>query len=130
MENVLLKFGLCLVVVVDDDSKFMSVFTQMCKALNIKIHRAAKRNHKAIGVERFHRFPNHSNTLVSHQRETHTCFVESSMIAAYAWNAMPIDGTDIVRSIPAIGRPLRFPMDIVIAALPTPVHDAAQATVR
>jgi hypothetical protein len=35
MENVLLKFGLCLVVVVDDDSKFMSVFTQMCKALNI-----------------------------------------------------------------------------------------------
>ena len=34
-ENDLLKFCLCLVVVVDDDSKFMSVFTQMCKALNI-----------------------------------------------------------------------------------------------
>ena len=52
------------------------------------------------------------------------------MIAAYAWNAMPIDGTDIVRSIPAIGRPLRFPMDIVIADLPIPINDAAQATVR
>ena len=43
---------------------------------------------------------------------------------------MPMDGTDIVRSLPAIGRPLRFPMDIVITALPTPIHDAAQTTVR
>ena len=90
-------------VVVDDDSKFMGVFTQICKSLNIRLHRAAKRNHKAIGVERFHRFLNRFNTLVSHHRETFTCFVESSMIAAYAWNAMTIDGTDIVRSIPAIG---------------------------
>ena len=42
---------------------------------------------------------------------------------------MPIDGTDIIRSIPAIGRPLRFPMDIALAKLPTPECDAARAAV-
>lgn len=52
------------------------------------------------------------------------------MIAVYAWNAMPIDSTDIVRSIPAIGRPLRFQMELSIAALPTPINNAARATVR
>ena len=51
------------------------------------------------------------------------------MIAAYAWNAMPIDGTDICRSIPVIGRPLRFPMDIFLSELPAPINDAARATV-
>lgn len=39
------------------------------------------------------------------------------MISAYAWNAMPIDGTDIIQIVPAIGRPLRFPMDIALAPL-------------
>ena len=41
---------------------------------------------------------------------------------------MPIDGTDIIRIIPAIGRPLRFLMDIVLTALPTLECDAAEAT--
>ena len=40
-----------------------------------------------------------------------------------------IDGTDIIRSIPAIGRPLRFPMDIALASLPMPVDDAAKAVI-
>ena len=42
---------------------------------------------------------------------------------------MLIDGTDIIRSIPAIGRPLKFPMDVVLLEIPIPVGDATQATV-
>ena len=42
---------------------------------------------------------------------------------------MSIDGTDIIRSIPTIGRPLHFPMDVAMAELPMPVNDAAKATV-
>ena len=75
MANVLLKFGLRLVVVVDDDSKFMSIFTQMCTLLNIRLHKATTCNYKGIGVERFHCFFNHSDTLVNHRRETQTYFV-------------------------------------------------------
>ena len=43
---------------------------------------------------------------------------------------MPIDVTDICRSILEISRPLRFPMDIVLAELLAPIHDAARATVK
>jgi len=56
MEGTLLKFGFCIMVVVDDDSKFMALFEAMVKPLNIRLHHVAKRNHKAIGVERFHKF--------------------------------------------------------------------------
>ena len=51
------------------------------------------------------------------------------MISAYTWNVMSIDGTDIIRSIPTIGRPLHFPMDVAMAELPMPVNDTAKATV-
>ena len=129
MENVFLKFGLCLVVVVDNGTPFMYIFEQATKTLNIRLHRVAKRNHKAVGVEIYHRFLNHAVTLAATTRETISCFVEAAMVAAYAWNAMLIGGTDIPRSVPTIGRPLRFPMDIAIAELPPPIVDAAKATV-
>ena len=103
MEDVLLKFGLCLAIEVNNDSKFMGLFEATSKLLNIRLHRAAKRNHKDIGVERYHTFLNHNVKIISSARQTHKCFVEVGHISAYAWNAMPIDGTDIICSIPAIG---------------------------
>ena len=108
MEGTLLKFDFFIVVVVDD-IKFMAIFEAMAKALSIRLHRVAKRIHKAIGVERFHKFLNHNATIISSARQTHKCFVEVALISAYAWNAMPIDGTDIIRNISAIDRQLNFP---------------------
>ena len=58
-------------------------------------------------------------------RQTHKCFVEVELISVYAWNTMPIDGTDKIRSIPAISRPLKFPMNVALSELPIPVGDAA-----
>ena len=128
MEGVLLKFGLCALIVVDADIKFKGTFAAMAKALNIKIHVAASRNHRTVGVERFHRFLNHSTTIFAEERGTSECFVECGMISAYAWNASPIDNTDIVRSVPAIGRELKFPLDISLADIPAPI-DSASVTV-
>ena len=129
MEGTSLKLGFCMVVAVDDDSKFMALFESMANALNIRLHRVAKRNHKAIGVERYHKFLNHNATILSAARQTHKCFVEVALVSAYAWNAMPIDGTDIIRSIPAIGRPFRFHIDVTLAELPTPTTNTAKSTV-
>ena len=75
MEGTLLKFDFFIVVVVDD-IKFMAIFEAMAKALSIRLHRVAKRIHKAIGVERFHNFLNHNATLINSARHTHKCFVE------------------------------------------------------
>ena len=41
MEHVLLKFGLCIVVVCDDGNDFRGTFEKMCRALNIRFHVAA-----------------------------------------------------------------------------------------
>ena len=97
---------------------------------NIWLHHAAERNHKTVGVKRFQKFLNHNAKIIIAARQTYKCFVEIAFISAYAWNAMPIDGTDIIRSIPDIGRPLKFPMDIVLTALPTPEYDAAEAIIN
>ena len=43
---------------------------------------------------------------------------------------MLVDSTDICRSIPAVGRPLRFPIDIIIAKLPSSINNAARTTVQ
>ena len=108
MEHVLLKFGFCAIVVVDDGSTFRGLFKEMYSLLKIRFHAAAKRNHKSISVERFHNFLKKGITFYSEERGTNKCFVEAAMVLAYAWNASPIDGTGIIRSIPAIGRELNF----------------------
>ena len=68
MDNVLPKFGICIVLVVDDGNEFIGMFIPMAKLLNIWLHKAAKGNKKAVGVERYHRFLNHSVTIISNER--------------------------------------------------------------
>ena len=51
------------------------------------------------------------------------------MISDVACNTMHTDGTDIGRSISAIGCPLHFPMDIAMADLPEPIDDRGRATI-
>jgi hypothetical protein len=125
VQNVLLKIGFCGVVVVDDGSTFKGLFKAVCLLLNISFHVAAKGNHKAVSVEHFHRFLNKAVTIAANDRGTNTVFVEAAHTAAYAWNSSPIDGTDIIRSVPAVGRPFRFPFDISLRATPTPTSNQA-----
>ena len=106
IENVLLKFCLCALIVIDADSKLKGNFIQMAECLNIRVHVAASLNHRTVSVERFHKFLNQSTTIFAEERGTPSCFVECGMLSVYAWNASPIDGMDIIRSVPAIGREL------------------------
>jgi len=128
MEHVLLKFGLCVMVVCDAGSEFRGHFQSMCEVLKLRFHPVAKRNHKAVGVERFHKFLNHAQKIGTEERGTSGAFVEIGMTTAYAWNASCIDGTEIVRSIPAIGRPLKYPLDIQMCS-PPPVIDTPSDSV-
>jgi hypothetical protein len=121
MKHFLLKVGLCGLVVVDAASSFRSVFEDMCKILGITFHQAARGNHKAVTVERFFRFLNRLLTIHSNDRATNQVFVETSECAAYAWNSSAIDGTDIIRSVAAVGREFKFPLDINLSSTPIPV---------
>jgi hypothetical protein len=111
VQKVLLKIGLCGLVVVDDGSTFKGLFQSVCDILHIDIHFAARGNHKAVAVEHFHRFLN-KVAIAANDRGTNIVFVEAAHTAAYAWNSSPIDGTDIIRSVPAVGRPFRFPFSV------------------
>ena len=128
MQYVLLKFGMCHLVVIDDGTPFKGAFVAMCQALNLNYDVLAKRNRKGLSVENFHRFLNKSVTIAAEERGTNDIFVPASIAAAYAWNSAPIDGTDIIRSVPAIGRSLYFPLDINLNAAPKSIQNNAQAT--
>lgn len=127
MEEVLLKVGLCGLVVVDAASAFLSVFEDMCEILGLRFHPAARSNHKAVSVERFFRFLNKAVTIAASDRDTNQVFIETSHCAAYAWNSSCIDGTDISRSVVAVGREFKFPLDIALHDAPTPVDGSVFA---
>ena len=127
MESVLLKFGLCTVIVIDAGNKFKGTFVEMAECLDIHVHVAASHNHRTVGVERFHKFLNHTTKIYAEERGTPECFVECGMVSAYAWNASHINGTDIVRSIHAIGRELKFPLDINLMKLPAVVDNTSDS---
>ena len=119
VEQVILTYGMCAVIVVDDGSNFKGVFESMCKILDITLWTLARGNHKGNSVERFHRFLNKTQTIAGASVGTHCIFRRNAKLSAYAWNSAPIDDTDIVRSIPAIGREFRFPLDTKLCDKPT-----------
>ena len=84
MEYVLLKFGLCIMVVIDDGNEFRGVFEGMCNAPNIRFHIVANRNHKAVRVERLHKFLNHAQKISTEERGASKTFIEVGMASVYA----------------------------------------------
>ena len=101
--NILMIFGCCHLVL-DDGSPFKGVLIATCEALNLNHDALIKRNHKCLTVEHFHRFLNKSITIATKARGTNDMFVPTDIAAGYTWNSAPINGTDILRSIPTIGR--------------------------
>ena len=69
-------------------------------------------------------------TIAASDRGIFDCFVEAGISAGYAKNSASIDGTDIIRSIPAIGRELRFPLDIILTMLPKLTDNRANSVVE
>ena len=128
-QHVLMKFGLCHLVVLDDGNPFKGAFVAMCESLKLNYDILAKRNHKGLSVEHFHRFLNKAITIAMEDRQSNDVFVPAGIAAGYAWNSAPIDGTDILRSTVAIGREFRFPIDIDLSALPQLTQNNAQSAV-
>jgi hypothetical protein len=114
------SIGLPRLVVVDADNLFSGVFKQLFTLLQIPIHQISRENHKAIRNERFHRYLNKVQRINTADVASMFRWKQGALFALYAWNASPIDGTDISRSIVAIGREFPFPIDIE----PTINHEA------
>ena len=86
-----------------------------------------KRYSQGLTVDNFHRILNKSVFIAAEDHGTNDIFVPAGIATGYAWNIAPIDGTDIFRSIPAIGREVHFPININFSALPKLAYTSSQA---
>ena len=94
VQNMLLKFSICSSVVIIDDTHFKEAFTSMCDALHLRYDIVAKRNCTVVSMDRFHRSLNKAQTIAPNDRDTVRVFTEAGITVAYAWNSVPINGTD------------------------------------
>ena len=56
MKNVVILFGVVVILIVDANSQFKSVFKDVCLSLGIVYCPLACGNHKGMSVEKYHRF--------------------------------------------------------------------------
>jgi hypothetical protein len=57
-------------------------------------------------------------------------YIPASTLDCYDWNISPIDGTDIVRSVTAVGRGFHFPFAFEYVPSPTMTDASAGAVHR
>ena len=117
MQHTLIKFCVYYLVVLGHATPFKGAFIAICQALNLNYDIFAKCNHKGLTVEQFHRLLNRSVAVTAEGRGANNIFFPASITAGYARNSTPIDGTHILRSIPAIDRELYFSLDITLNTL-------------
>lgn len=108
--------GLPRLIVVDQDGIFKGIFKELYELLGIPVQPVSPENHKAVRNERFHRYLNKVEKINTAAHKSYHQWLQGVMFALYAWNAGPIDGTDIARSFAAIGREFPFPIDLSAGA--------------
>ena len=110
-----MTFGMCSVVVIYVCSTFKGVLILMYKHLKINYYCLSRGSHRGISVDRYHWFLNRSQKNSGNDRGTLTIIYQNAKQSQYAWNSAPINATDIPRSLAAIGREFRFPLDVEIS---------------
>ena len=113
----------------DDGTLFKVAFVAVCKALKLNYDIFTKSNDEELSVKHFHRFLNKSTTIVMINRQNNNVFVPARIAEGYTCISAPIDGTDTLRSTIAIGRELRFSIDMNLFALPQLTYNNAQSAV-
>eukprot|EP00978_Attheya_sp_CCMP212_P011561 scaffold28579_cov50-Attheya_sp.AAC.2 len=104
--------GLPRIIFVDADSKFQGIFKSTFERLRITVDAVSQENHKAIRNENFRRYLNKIERNNTADTGSLWIWKQGVLFCIYAWNASPVDGTDIPRSQVAIGREFPFPIDL------------------
>ena len=113
-------YGIPKLIILDQDSAFKDILVSTCDLLQVKHHTVTRGNHKAILCERFHRYLNKVERIHAADCETLSQWYKGHALAAYAWNAAPIDGINVTRSFAAIGREFPFMLDVNLESVTTP----------
>jgi len=109
--KIQLRYGLFHTVVLDKDSKFVGVCRKALDLLQINCHVLSGDNHNPMIVERVNRYLTKGLKIMTNERDSVRIALEAILLLLYAWNSCPIPGTDISRSLVAVGREFAFPID-------------------
>ena len=109
--NIWLRFGFSYTIMIDKDSKFLVVFSQTAALLNININVLSGENHDPMIVYRIFLFLNSCLTVFFNECGNNRVALEDILMPLYAWNSVPIVGTDISRSLLVTGLKFNIPID-------------------
>jgi hypothetical protein len=109
--KIQLQYGLYHTVVLDKDSKFYGIFCESLDLLQINCHVLSGDNHNPMLVKCLCRYFNKGLRIMTNERDTVRVALEALLLLLYAWNLCPVPGTDISRSLVAVGREFAFPLD-------------------
>jgi hypothetical protein len=104
--------GLPKIILINKGSKFKGVLAEMCNTLGIQYYMAAPEGHNMIFCERFHRYLNKVERLGVINHQSYEQWKMNAIFTSYAWNALRIDGTNVIRSFAAKAQMFRFPLDV------------------
>jgi hypothetical protein len=99
MSQIIMPNGLPKLVLLDDDSLFKLDLIALLDDMGIAYHVVSAEQHEGILCERFHRYMNKVQRLMGLDMANHFNWMINASFAAYAWNAAPVDGTDVVSRV-------------------------------
>ena len=99
MQHVLMKFGICHLVVINDSTVIKGYFFGIYQGLNLKYDMFSKDNYEGITVKHFHRFLNKSVTIAVEERGINDMFVPTIINVGCSWNSAHINGIYIYSEV-------------------------------
>eukprot|EP00956_Cyclotella_meneghiniana_P009859 scaffold13641_cov42-Cyclotella_meneghiniana.AAC.3 len=102
--RIMLRYGMAHTLILDKDSKFYGTFKETGQLMKIKTHTISPANHDAMLVKRLNRYYNKALKIFvsKHNRDSRVGH-EGLFLANYAWNCLPVPGTDISRCLMVTG---------------------------
>ena len=131
--RIMLRYGMAHTLILDKDSKFFGTFKETGQLLKIQTHTISRANHDAMLVERLNKYYNKAlKIFVSEHNRDPRVGHEGLFLANYAWNCLPVPGTDISRCLIVTGREWHFPIDfsnekhLELVSRPQHIHSFAE----
>src|SRR5210317_831761 len=112
--------GMPRLILIDDGSENKGDLLNLCNILKLDHHTVSPESHDGILNERFHRYLNKTQKIGAADMRTFEEWAMNAMFATYAWNASPVDGTDIQRAFAAVSKHFNFPMDATAQSITEP----------
>ena len=110
--KIWLRFGFSHTIVVYKDRNFIVGFAHTAALLKINIRVLSGENHDTMIVNRICLFRISCITVFKNERGNSCDALEDILMSMYAWNSVPVVGTDISRSLLVTGREFNFPIEL------------------